>query len=126
MIKYFSGLHLKSKVQGMKHLVHVKIHGGTTANEIEIAVEKAEKQARNNKTGFKIKNGEETPITALLFFDEANATEYIGLIKEIMCDLTCNGRPIDILSGLKIVAAVNPYRKHSTEMIEKLEEAGLG
>lgn len=28
--------------------------------------------------------------------------------------------------GLKIVAAVNPYKKHSQEMINKLEQAGLG
>lgn len=64
--------------------------------------------------------------SAILFFDEANTSEAIGLIKEIMCDLSCNGRPIDFAHGLKIVAAINPYRKHSDEMIAKLEEAGLG
>lgn len=66
------------------------------------------------------------PATAILFFDEANTTESIGLIKEIMCDGTCQGRPIDFSTGLKIIAAVNPYRKHSLEMVKKLEEAGLG
>lgn len=66
------------------------------------------------------------PATAILFLDEANTTEAIGLIKEIMCDLTCQGRPVDFSKGLKIIAAVNPYRKHSDEMIKKLEEAGLG
>ena len=30
----------------------------------------------------------------VLFFDEANTTEAIGLIKEIMCDGTCNGKPL--------------------------------
>lgn len=29
-------------------------------------------------------------------------------------------------NGMKIIAAVNPYRKHSEEMILKLESAGLG
>lgn len=29
-------------------------------------------------------------------------------------------------NGMKIIAAVNPYRKHSEEMISKLESAGLG
>ena len=43
-----------------------------------------------------------------------------------MCDLTCNGRQIDLKNGLKIVAVFNPYRKHSDEMIAKLEEGGLG
>ena len=43
-----------------------------------------------------------------------------------MCDFTCNGRPVDTKHGLKMVAAVNPYRKHSREMINKLEQAGLG
>jgi len=66
------------------------------------------------------------PITAVLFFDEANTTESIGLIKEIMCDLTCNGQPVDTQHGLKIIAAANPYKKHSPEMIDKLEGAGLG
>lgn len=64
--------------------------------------------------------------SVILFFDEANTTESIGLIKEIMCDQTCQGRAIDFGRGLKIIAAVNPYRKHSDEMVRKLEEAGLG
>lgn len=66
------------------------------------------------------------PATVILFLDEANTTESIGLIKEILCDLTYQGRPIDFSHGLKIIAAVNPYRKHSEEMVQKLEEAGLG
>lgn len=37
----------------------------------------------------------------------------IGLIKEILYDRTCNGREIDLSTGLKIITAVNPYRKHS-------------
>ena len=48
----------------------------------------------------------------VLFFDEANTTEAIGLIKEIMCDGRVKGQPIDMADGaLKIVAACNPYRR---------------
>jgi len=47
----------------------------------------------------------------VLYFDEANATEAIGLIKEIMCDKTLGGKPLDLCRGLKVIAACNPYRK---------------
>lgn len=49
-------------------------------------------------------------IYTVLFMDEANTTEAIGLIKEIMCDRSVNGVPFDE-PNLKIVAACNPYRK---------------
>ncbi|CAC5422253.1 RNF213 [Mytilus coruscus] len=62
----------------------------------------------------------------VLFFDEANTTEAIGVIKEIMCDKSLGGKPIHIHEQLKIVAACNPYRKHKEELIKKLEQAGLG
>ena len=116
----------------MKHLLHVKIHGGTTCEEIQKKLESAERLARMNRPKLYDSRSalfdttDQIPATAILFLDEANTTEAIGLIKEIMCDKTCNGRAIDFKNGLKIVAAVNPYRKHSDEMIAKLEEAGLG
>ena len=47
----------------------------------------------------------------VLFFDEANTTEAIGLIKEIMCDKTMEGQKLELCQNLKIVAACNPYRK---------------
>lgn len=131
-VKFLSDLHLRSKkVMQLKHLIHVKIHGGTTSEEIAKKVVQAESLARhNNPKLYTAKHSklraEEQPASAILFFDEANTTEAIGLIKEILCDRTCNGREIDFSYGLKIIAAVNPYRKHSDEMIAKLEEAGLG
>jgi E3 ubiquitin-protein ligase RNF213 len=125
LMKFFSDLHLDRKAQNLAHLIHFKIHGGITAHDIQLKLEKAEKIARLNKT--KLGGGaDQNAAMAILFFDEANTTEDIGLIKEIMCDLTCNGRKVDLSSGLKLVAAINPYRKHSDEMIKKLEEAGLG
>jgi len=47
----------------------------------------------------------------VLFFDEANTTEAIGLIKEIMCDKSIAGKPLQLCENLKIIAACNPYRK---------------
>lgn len=47
----------------------------------------------------------------VLFFDEANTTEAIGVIKEVMCDKTMGGRQIQLHAKLKIIAACNPYRK---------------
>ena len=45
----------------------------------------------------------------VVFFDEANTTDAIGLIKEIMCDRRIDGKPIS--NDLKFIAACNPYRK---------------
>lgn len=45
----------------------------------------------------------------VLFFDEANTSENVNLIKEIMCDGTVLGKKID--KDLRVVAACNPYRK---------------
>ena len=51
-------------------------------------------------------------LETVLFFDEANTTSAIGLIKEIMCDRRMAGKPLSLEScGLKIIAACNPYRK---------------
>ena len=79
-------------------------------------------------------------IDTVVFFDEANTSDVISLIKEIMCDSRCKGKLVPPF--LKFVAACNPYRKyvitfldsfsykpfsrHSDEMIERLKDAGLG
>ena len=44
-----------------------------------------------------------------MFFDEANTTEAIGLIKEIMCDRRIKGKSVD--RTVKFIAACNPYRR---------------
>ena len=49
-------------------------------------------------------------IYTVVFFDEANTTDSIGLIKEIMCDRRLHGRPIS--KDLKFIAACNPYRRY--------------
>uniref|UniRef100_A0A4X1UID3 E3 ubiquitin-protein ligase RNF213 n=1 Tax=Sus scrofa TaxID=9823 RepID=A0A4X1UID3_PIG len=96
----------------------VKVHGGTTADMIYSKVREAEELARFNR--------EQHQLDTILFFDEANTTEAISCIKEVLCDRTVGGRPLAKDSGLHIIAACNPYRKHSQEMIRRLESAGLG
>ena len=81
-------------------------------------VEEAEKLAERNHLEYKI--------DTVLFFDEANTSPAIGLIKEIMCDKRMYGRHIRTDIGLQFIAACNPYRKHTEEMLNKLSSAGLG
>lgn len=103
----------------IENMYLVKVHGGTTSEDIKQSVEKAEILAE--------KNWKKYPnMFTILFFDEANSTEAIGTIKEIMCDGLIDGKPIDKKHGLKIIAACNPYKMHKPEVIEKFKKSGLG
>ena len=105
--------------QNVDNMYLVKVHGGTTTQELTRHVRKAEELAR--------KNWKMNPnIFTILFFDEANSTEAIGTIKEIMCDARVNGISLEKQFGLKIIAACNPYKKHSEETIQKFDKSGLG
>lgn len=46
----------------------------------------------------------------MVFFDEANTSDAIGLIKEVMCDRTLHGKKVS--EDIKFIAACNPYRKY--------------
>uniref|UniRef100_A0A8B9MD47 RING-type E3 ubiquitin transferase n=1 Tax=Accipiter nisus TaxID=211598 RepID=A0A8B9MD47_9AVES len=96
----------------------VKVHGGTTADMIYARIKEAEALAKTNK--------EQHGLDTVLFFDEANTTEAVSSIKEVLCDHTVQGEPLVSCSGLQIIAACNPYRKHTPKMIQRLELAGLG
>lgn len=96
----------------------VKVHGGTTSEMIYERVKEAETLSRTNKQNYEF--------DSVLFFDEANTTEAISCIKEIICDNSVQGLQLDPQTGLQIVAACNPYRKHTDEMIKRLEASGLG
>ncbi|XP_060951524.1 E3 ubiquitin-protein ligase rnf213-beta [Limanda limanda] len=109
---------LQREERPMENMVLVKVHGGTTAEMIYRKVREAEKLAEQNRKMHHL--------DTILFFDEANTTEAIFAIKEILCDQSVKGNPLRAGSGLKIIAACNPYRKHSPEMVERLERAGLG
>lgn len=88
------------RVQHQNHFHPLQIHGGITEREITLFINKAEEEARINR---------ESNVDTVVFFDEANTTDAIDLIKEIMCDLRINGRPIS--KDIKFIAACNPYRK---------------
>lgn len=99
-----------------QNLIVVRVHGGTTSEIIYKKVKEAIDISEKNKA---------QNLDTVLFFDEANTTEAVNAIKEVICDKSVNGEPIDA-PRLKVIAACNPYRKHSAEAIEKLERAGLG
>ena len=81
--------------------MYLKVHGGTTEADIIKSIKQAETIADINRK----KHG----IDTVLFFDEANTTEAIGLIKEVMCDRRVRGTKIK--ANIKFIAACNPYRK---------------
>uniref|UniRef100_A0A2K6UDD8 E3 ubiquitin-protein ligase RNF213 n=1 Tax=Saimiri boliviensis boliviensis TaxID=39432 RepID=A0A2K6UDD8_SAIBB len=116
LIKFLSGL--RRGGANADSIKLVKVHGGTTADMIYSRVREAEHMASCNK--------DQHQLDTILFFDEANTTEAISCIKEVLCDRTVDGQPLAEDSGLHIIAACNPYRKHSEEMICRLESAGLG
>jgi MoxR-like ATPase len=79
----------------------LKVHGGILENDIVRFVDKVQSHAEEN-----MKHGLDT----IAFFDEANTTDAIGLIKEIMCDRRIQGRRIE--EDIKFVASCNPYKKY--------------
>ncbi|XP_077981893.1 E3 ubiquitin-protein ligase RNF213-like [Glandiceps talaboti] len=109
----------KNTANGPENMLILKVHGGTTSKDIVDTVRTAVEKAKINRQN-------EIPDT-VLFFDEANTTEAIGLIKEILCDGRMNGEMIDSVDGtLHFVAACNPYKRHTSEMVRRLEASGLG
>ncbi|XP_053396010.1 E3 ubiquitin-protein ligase rnf213-alpha-like [Mercenaria mercenaria] len=119
LVKFMCSLQQPPGVE-MTNMILMKVHGGTTNRDIIKKVRDAEQIAKKNKENY----GDH--MYTVLFFDEANTTEAIGLIKEIMCDKSMEGKKLKLCENLKMVAACNPYRKHSEELIKKLEQAGLG
>nr|XP_056704626.1 E3 ubiquitin-protein ligase RNF213 [Euleptes europaea] len=101
-----------------QNMTLVKVHGGTSADAIYNKVREAEQLAIENK--------QLCQFDTILFFDEANTTAAVSSIKEVLCDRTVEGQPLTHNSGLQIIAACNPYRKHTGKMIQRLESAGLG
>ena len=112
--------HLMARGEDVENKKFVKVHGGVTMKDIVKNIEEAEQLAIKNC----LKYGSE--FYTVLFFDEANTTEAIYGIKEVICDFSVNGRKLDSNSGLKVIVACNPYRKHDEEMIKRLESQGLG
>ena len=76
----------------------LQVHGGTTEKMI---VDKVKEAIHHSETN--------CGVDTVLFFDEANTTDAIGLIKEVICDRRFLGKSIP--NSIKFVAACNPYRK---------------
>ncbi|XP_016335836.1 E3 ubiquitin-protein ligase rnf213-beta-like [Sinocyclocheilus anshuiensis] len=109
---------LQREDRDVENMKLFKVHGGTTSEVIYRKVQEAEELAQNNRQKYEL--------DTVLFFDEANTTEAIFAIKEVLCDKTVQGYPLKKNCGLKIIAACNPYRRHTPKMIDRLERAGLG
>ena len=108
---------LQARNPDLHNLVILKVHGEITENDIKDSYRNALELAERNS----LKN-----IDTILFFDEANTSYSIGLIKEILCDRRVDG--VSIPNGLRLqfVVACNPYQRHSDKMLTKLTSAGLG
>ena len=101
----------------IQNMVILKINGETTKQDIIYGYRNALRLAEVNVTHY---------VDTILFFDEANTSHTIGLIKEILCDRRIDGETIPTDLRLQFIAACNPYRQHSEAMIKKLTSAGLG
>ncbi|KAL3881513.1 hypothetical protein ACJMK2_027945, partial [Sinanodonta woodiana] len=119
LVKFMCALQTPSGTE-VFNMILMKVHGGTTTADIKRKVEEARIIAKQNTDQYG------PHMYTVLFFDEANTTEAIGMIKEIMCDKSFEGKLLDTCDHLRFVAACNPYRKHSEDLIERLEHAGLG
>ena len=100
----------------------LRVDGGTDATVIRKHVQEAVDTARDLKeTG--------TSGTVLVFADEVNACREMSMFQDLFCDRRMFGAcPVGALEDLpiRLIAACNPYKKHSADMIERLEQAGLG
>ncbi|KAH3735719.1 hypothetical protein DPMN_042254 [Dreissena polymorpha] len=119
LVKFMCALQCPPGVN-VNNMILMKIHGGTTKDDIKRKVHTAEVIAKKNVEDYG------RHMYTVLFFDEANTTEAIRIIKEIMCDRSICGEALKLCENLKMIAACNPYRKHPEELIKKLEQAGLG
>ncbi|XP_077968820.1 E3 ubiquitin-protein ligase rnf213-alpha-like [Styela clava] len=114
MVEFLSKL--KALNENARVLITRKVYGGVTASDIQESVKEAEKVWSQSETDQDMR---------LLFFDEANTTEAIYAIKEVMCDNTFDGEVV-AMENITIIAACNPHRKMSNTSIKHLESCGLG
>nr|XP_039269384.1 E3 ubiquitin-protein ligase rnf213-beta-like [Styela clava] len=114
MVEFLSKL--KASDKNARVLITRKVYGGVTASDIQKSVKEAEKVWSQSKTD---------QDTRLIFFDEANTTEAIYAIKEVMCDNTFDGEAV-AMKNTTIIAACNPHKEMSETAIEHLMSCGLG
>ena len=90
----------REKRQAIEAVETFKTKGAKGVKKAEVRLRRAEESTTLYLDG--------TKLGTILFFDEANTTDHIDLIKEIMCDHTLYGRRIH--KDVRVVAACNPYR----------------
>ena len=84
--------------------IYLQVCGNTSVEQIQTVVEQAQILSRSNRAKF----GDS--VHTVLLFDEANTTDALGLIKEIMCDRRILGKPLE--NHLRFAATCNPYRRY--------------
>eukprot|EP00468_Gymnochlora_sp_CCMP2014_P001514 CAMPEP_0167741726 /NCGR_PEP_ID=MMETSP0110_2-20121227/1016_1 /TAXON_ID=629695 /ORGANISM="Gymnochlora sp., Strain CCMP2014" /LENGTH=5340 /DNA_ID=CAMNT_0007625809 /DNA_START=69 /DNA_END=16091 /DNA_ORIENTATION=- len=91
----------------------LNIHGGMEAEDVvewmRLRVSEAEMLREEERV--------------VIFLDEVNTCNCMGLFKEIICDRSIQGRFLP--SSMKIIAACNPYRLKSQQALEQEAMAGL-
>eukprot|EP00741_Cyanophora_paradoxa_P015457 tig00020892_g14920.t1 len=98
-----------AKAAGVPFAV-LNFHAGITERHIEEVIEQAEEQAADGH-----------PVW--VFLDEINTSDSIGLVGEIICQHTFNGRRIS--GNIAFLAACNPYKKRLAAEVAKQRQAGL-
>ena len=96
----------------------LNIHAGTNDNDIIKFIEETVVPIANiigeEEKEIKQKTGEFYEEQKIwVFLDEINTCKSMGLISELMCKHTCQGRPIP--SNIVFIAACNPYRERENK-----------
>jgi hypothetical protein len=109
----------------------LNIHAGTNDNDIidfintKVIPDALKLEKENKKEREKRKKNqqlfEEDKIW--VFLDEINTCKSMGLISELMCKHTCQGKPLP--SDIVFIAACNPYRKRENKGPKEIKQVGL-
>jgi hypothetical protein len=103
-------------------LYTLNVHGGMSDDDILYWMKEDPKgptQGEANKT----EEEKGKKLGVLVFLDEVNTCNSMGIFKEMLCDKTMNGRPLP--QNYKLVAACNPYRLRKGLNAEHSEMGGL-
>lgn len=105
----------------------IRADGGTSQDDIIATVTQAMDRAKQlqQTRSAPAATDPKQPLAILLFIDECNACNCMGLIEDIMCKGRFGNEDLTGLP-LRIIAACNPFQKMPQEAIDRLESAGLG
>jgi hypothetical protein len=128
LIRKLSELKNNGNANKMKIL---NIHAGTNDNDIidfintKVIPDALNLEKENKKEREKRKKNqqlfEEDKIW--VFLDEINTCKSMGLISELICKHTCQGKPLP--SDIVFIAAYNPYRKRENKGPKEIKQVGL-